>query len=381
MKLNWYGLVAAVACTLFFAMETGEARAANTDPMVWDGDQNTWLRDPNLYRTKAGRYILSGTRKHIVEYPGVTPGSFEDEDGKAYPVRLFAPNGTRNLRASGFIEWGKKFFRSSSGVVLILSLPTVADFNTGSAPQAGRRSSYVFVPINGGRVTTSGFPLDWRMRSNQPFLRSIYNGGIYDTGRGNVFVYADVRTDAARKTTCLRVQQMSRGLKLGEPKTLICPGRRVPKSVDRTGWERNRPYRSEVRFGDGGGLVEGAWIYRSPNSKYYVLYSSGDYKNNKLYGGFVAVCHRPAGYCQKTLRADGGDVRAFVKGASKNYERVGRAFPVLDGRGQLVDIIFHARPRGGNADDILRCTNFHPGIIEAFAQGGPGCEFDDIVYR
>ncbi len=353
---------------------------ANDYPLVWQADEEKWLRDPNIFGTDAGTYIMTGTQSHVLEYQSLEAGSFEDDDGAPNLVRLFSPNGKRKLRADGFWEWEKKFFQSANGLIMIASLPSVDDFDTDLRKTAGRRSTYVFVQLKHGRTTASGFPLDWKLRSNDPLLMDIYNGSIFDADEDGLFMYADVRNDKTLNTTCIRVQGMSRSLDLKKPRFLLCPGQKVERDTDKSGWDRNTPFPSEVRFEDGGGLLEGAWAWKSPNDKYYIFYSSGDYEDTDLYGGFIAVCKNPNGMCRKIMRDDKNDVRFFVKGSSKNYERIGRAFPVVNKNDELVDIIFHARPRGEKADDILRCTNFHPKLIEEFTKGGPGCEFDDVVY-
>ncbi|MEP2532165.1 hypothetical protein [Shimia sp.] len=353
---------------------------ANEDPLVWQAREGKWLRDPNIYRTKAGTFILTGTEDHVVEYQSLAPGSFEDDDGVPYFLSLRAPNGERMLRREGFREWEKKFFDSQDGLVMVSSLPTVENFNRDGLEGAKKRSSYLFEPIQDGRRTKSGFPLDWRMQSNEPWLESIYNGGIFDTGGRKVFVYADVRYDKTHNTTCVRGQRMSRDMRMEKPKFLLCPGRKAKRSKDQSGWDRDNPLPSEVRFEDGGGLLEGAWGWQSPNGPYFLLYSSGDYTDEALYGAFVAECSTPMGPCRKVMRDDKKDVRFFVEGNSKNYERAGRAFPVIDASGQLVDIIFHARRRGQMTDDILRCLNFSPTIIEEFASGGAGCAYDNVTY-
>lgn len=270
----------AVAVGLFVIR--APVRITNNDPLVWQARDERWLRDPNIFDTDAGTFILSGTRPHIIEYQSLALGFFEYDDGKAELVRLFSPNGKRNLRENGYREWEKQFFRGSDGLRMIASLPTVKDFDADLFANAGRRSTYIFVPMADGRKTASGFPLDWKLSANKPFIRDVYHGGVFETGGETVFVYADVRNDKKINTTCIQVQSMSRKLETKGGKFLLCPGRRVRKEKDTTGWNRNTPFPSEVRFSDGGGLVEGAWVWLSPKNKYYLLYSSGDYQNPDL---------------------------------------------------------------------------------------------------
>ncbi|SFC73092.1 hypothetical protein [Tropicimonas isoalkanivorans] len=370
---------------LSISLSTGSGWSQEVSPIVWKGEGTVWLRDPNVFRADGGTYILSGTNSNIIEYPDVRPGTFNADDGTPYRIRLFSPNGKRLLRKSGFNAWGKKFFRSSDGVVLIASLQQASDFDRDEPKKRGR-SVYVFEPRGDTRRTEGGFPLDWKMRDNTPMIKSTYNGDPF-VHRGNVYVYIDDRRDLRGDDdwiTCIRVQQVQSDLVVQDKgKALLCPGRKVPKKVDKTGWDRARPMPSEIRLESNGSLIEGAWGYASPNGTHFLLYSAGAYRSESNYGGFVAVCASPMAGCEKVLRSDGSDVRPFVAESSKNYTHIGRPFPVTDGDGKLVDIIFHARQRGSKEsgdkeNDILRCTNFTPDILEKFVLGGPACEFDDV---
>lgn len=372
--------VLSVLLNAFWVGNPPIVQAAGISPIVWKASANNWVRDPNLFRTQSGHYILSGTARHIVEYPDIAPAVFNPTNGKPFVLSILSPNGKRRVRKSGLIDWQKSFLETDTGLVMIASLPTVRNYNTDRVSQAKRRSVFVFEPMNTGRATDSGFPLDWKMKSNKPFLKAIYNGDIFENKKGRLFLYTDVRQDRKLKTTCILGQTLSRSLKLGQPSVLLCPGRAVGMDIDPTGWDRDHPFASEVRHTDGGGLIEGGWAYRAGNRRIFMLYSSGDYANEKLYGGFLALCSSPMGPCTKTLNAGQTDSRPFLKGSSKNYHRVGRPYPVVDARGKLTDIIFHARRRGARKDDILRCTNFTPKILQNFVRGGPGCEYDDVRY-
>jgi hypothetical protein len=356
------------------------AHSADRPPVVWKASKTVWIRDPNIFRTGSGQYILAGTPKTIIEFPSLNPSVFSHGNGTPYVLSILSPDGKRRIRKSGLHEWQKSFLRGKDGLLMIASLPTLQNYNLQRVSKAKRRSVFVFVPVANGRKTRSGFPLDWRMKSNKPFLRAIYNGDLFEDGNRGLYLHTDVRQDKGLKTTCLLAQTMDRSLKLGKPRVLLCPGQAVSRSVDVTGWDRDHPFPSEVRHRDGGGLLEGAWAYRASPQRYYILYSSGDYNNETLYGGFVALCSSPMGPCVKTLNAGKTDSRPFLQGSSRHYKRVGRPYPVVDQNGRLTDIIFHARRRNAKKDDILRCTNFSPDMLSRFVAGGPGCEYDDIRY-
>ncbi|MDP5307413.1 hypothetical protein [Paracoccus spongiarum] len=376
--------LSAIALSALFA--AGPGHAEGRGPVVWRGQGDVWLRDPSVFAADGGTYILLGTRSNLIEYPDIAPGAFNAEDGVAYDLQLYSPDGQRLLRRAGFHSWGKKLYRSASGTVLITSLEQAGDFNR-DAPKARGRSVHVFVPKADARRTRGGFPLDWRMRDNTPMIRSSYNADIYDSGDGR-FVYIDDRQDLPGnpdRITCIRVQRLDEDLVLrrkGPP--VLCPGRQVDAGRDEAGWDRARPMPSELRLEENGSLIEGGWGYASPSGQHMILYSAGAYRSESNYGGFVAACSAPTHGCRKTLTADGADVRPFIAPSSRNYTHVGRPFPVLDRSGRLVDIIFHARQRGANANgegenDILRCMNFTPDILERFVAGGPACAFDDIT--
>jgi len=373
-----------VAFVGFFALVSflwiTDSYAAGRPPVVWKASDTIWIRDPNVFRTDAGHYILSGTPKTIIEYSSLNPSVFSQGNGTPYVLSILSPDGTKRIRKSGLREWQKSFLHSKDGLIMIASLPTLKNYNQQLVSKGKRRSVFVYVPLKNGRTTKSGFPLDWRMQSNRPFLKSIYNGDIFENSNGQLFIHTDVRQDRKKKTTCLLAQRMTRGLKLGPASVLLCPGLAVPPDVDVTGWDRNHPFPSEVRHTDKGGLLEGGWVYRAAPRRFYVLYSSGDYANEKLYGGFVAVCSSPMGPCIKTMNASNTDSRPFLKGSSRNYYRVGRPYPVVDAKGRLTDIIFHARRRGAKKDDILRCTNFSSDMLTRFVAGGAGCAYDDNRY-
>ncbi len=379
-------VAAALVIGLALCWPAGGVLAQEVAPVVWKGSGKTWLRDPSVFPTDSGSYILSGTNTTIIEYPGVAPGQFNADAGTAYNLRIFSPNGERNLRKDGFNDWEKNFFRTEDGVVMIASLPPADNFDT-DRPKKGRRGVYVFVPRGEGRTTEGGFPLNWQLRDNTPLVSGTYNGDIY-AADGAYYLFIDKRQDIKGDddpTTCVVSQQMSPDLVVtGEPEILLCPGERVQPGADLTGWERIDPMPSEERLGNDGGLIEGAWGYDSPGGAHLVLYSAGAYKSESNYGGFVAVCATPMGACSKVMEPDGQDARTFIAPSSRNYTHIGRPFPVLDSEGQLVDIVFHARQRGSKeqdgeaVNDILRCTNFTPDILENFIAGGPACAFDDI---
>jgi len=350
----------------------------HTQTTVWkpaplpNGREYAWLRDPSIYYHQPNSYIMSGTRPFIVEFPGITPAELQSHKGRWYKLIIWSPNGKRRLRRDGFNEWGKSFTLTRKGVVMLASLPAAIDFDYDNRAKTNkrRRSVFLFEPMNKGRTTARGFPLDWRMKSNSPFLQGIYSARLFEI-QHKKYLLSDRRHDAGIKATCISILELDTELDKGSPQNLLCPGQQTGPAQ----WSREQPYLSEIRFEDGGGLVEGAWMHRSSAGQYYILYSSGDYAASRNYGGFVATCKDVMGPCRKILDHKTGRVRVFLSGSSRDYERVGRPYPVVDSRGQLVNIIFHARIRQTNRDAIISCANFTPTIIEDFIAGGPGCEY------
>lgn len=360
------------------------ADTSNPSPVVWQSIRMP-IRDPELFKvSSSAAYVLTGTGRGVIEFPNGAPDSLNPLNGTPFFLGFYTPDGLHELHpAQGFYTWNNVFQHFSDGPKMLAALPTVPDFNALTATTAApstRRSTYLFVPM-GTRTTVKGFPLDWRMASNTPVVPQVYAANPYFDKVGNqMYLESDVRKDVQVKATCMLGQELWSGVRPNSRtlRELLCPGRPVATTTDITGFDRLHPLSSEVRFPDGGGLVEGGWFYYSAaTQKYYLLYSSGDYSSPDEYGGYVAVCDTPTGPCKKVMNQSNSEARRFVAGSSKNYTAIGRPFPIIDGRtGVLTDVIFHARRASDNAQVILRCTNTTSMLLEDFVTGGRSCEFD-----
>ena len=347
---------------------------------VWDpsvigpGKQFAWIRDPSIYQFMDNVFVMTGTNRYLVEFWGASPRDFTTCVGTAYETELFSPDGRRNLRSFGFLEWDKFFITTPHGIRMLSSLkPSLSgSYNRGFVNRNLPRQLVAFRPVKNGRKTPSGFFLDWIMISDRPVLANSYSGRVYSTGLDGTFLIHPKRFDNFLRSTCQVVRRIDlETLTVGPFVKILCSG-----NMTEYDWDTDRPFPSEVRFSDGGGLIEGGWFYYSQKLKtYFLLYSSGDYASKNNYAGFVATCESPLTPCRKIYDDRLGRVRVFLKGSSRNYVKVGRPYPVVE-NGKLVDIFFHARRRGDKKDSILRCQNFLPDMLEKFLDGGPGCLFD-----
>lgn len=355
---------------------------------VWEPQGQKWLRDPALFMTDGGTYVLSGTRNVVIEYEDVSPDALTAEKGRAYRFRILSPDVGRGLAAAGFVQWGADFFRTRDGTLrMIASLQesTTDDYDTGDPAEMFERELHLFEPEEGAATTAGGFPLAWRMTEDEPFIPDTYNADPFQDADGTLYLTVDERIDARVPAVCMVSYRLdSSRLVLQDRTILLCPGAPVPGRSGADAWDRSRPLPSERRmFGDGaGGLIEGGRMYRAGNGVYYLFYSSGSFRNEKFYGGFLAICAGAQGPCRKTMADNGSDVRQFIRGSSPAYREVGRPAPVVAKDGRLTDIIFHARIRstavGGSRgkDAVLRCANFSAGLIDEFLRGGEGCLYD-----
>ena len=372
---------AVLVCGFVLLYVPASAQVVGVNPLVWQPTRGISLRDPELLKMSTGAYILTGTSLGVVEYPNGLQTTLVPTSGVPYRIAIYSPNGLRQLKPSeGFMTWNNVVYQFGDGPKMFASLPPAKDFNTATTA-LGRRSTYLFVPKPGASTTVGGFPLQWQMASNTALVPGVYSAIPYwDRIQKKMYLESDVRQDVNLSTTCMLGQELWPGAR-PDPRSLrplVCPGRPVPLSVDPTGFDRRHPLSSEVRFEDGGGLVEGGWLYYSAvTQKYYLTYSSGAYDSADEYGGYVAVCDSPTGPCQKVMNQSGSDARRFVAGNSKNYTATGRPYPVIDAKtGVLTDVLFHAHRNADDVEVILRCTNFTTTMLEDFVAGGRSCEFD-----
>lgn len=338
---------------------------------VWTGDDGAFtLRDPVVYNNKNKSFIISALG-YIAEFKDVY--NMTPKTGKGYKLNLYDSDGKKIINEKN-APWGMNFYDWDGKTYMYVSFQPPRDYNFSLPPSKTNnfRRIYVMVPAQGTKYTEGGFPLDWKLNSSRPLFfdgdflnreKDAYDARIFKHDK-EVFLLIDhTKPKTLKSAVCMYSRKMLGPTEISlDEYELVCPGKWMPELSK---WDIEHPYASEVRYEDGGGLVEGAWGYYDFGAKkIYLFYSSGAYESNDNYGGSLAVCENFTSHCEKVLTKDEREVKQLTPAAGKGFVMMGRPYPLIIGQ-KLYDILFFGRSELNFNDTVLRCSNYLP-IAENF---------------
>lgn len=351
---------------------------------VWTGDDGAHtLRDPVVYKNNNESFIISALG-YIAEFKDVY--NMTPYTGKGYKLNLYDSSGEKIINKKND-PWGMNFYNWDGKIYMYVSFQPPPDYDFSLPPSKANsfRRIYAMVPKENSKYTKGGFPLDWKLNSSRPlFFDGDFSNYTKDAYDGRIFTHEDAvyllndhtKANTAKAAVCMYSRKMLGPVKVdSEEYELVCPGK---WNAGLNKWNTESPYPSEVRFGDGGGLVEGAWGYYDFGAKkIYLFYSSGAYESKDNYGGFLAVCENLTSHCEKVLTKDEREIKQLTPAAGKGFFMMGRPYPLIIGQ-KLYDILFHGRSELNYNDTVLRCSNFPPlsdNFLRDFENGNNnGCE-------